>query len=149
MRFNQDFWKGIARGLAYYTVGAGLVFVTYLTFGWEYAHTPAAYHLVGLLVLVIGASLLIRRFIGLFTEPQNARNKGDLLVHAVAVVGFILFFRLFILNGAIKRDTGDLLASETPTVDRQNKTLLLSNQPGDTLVLQVADSVHVDKNQLH
>lgn len=148
MRFNQDFWKGIARGLAYYAAGAGLVFVTYLAFGWEYAHTPAAYHLVGLLVLVIGAVLLIRRLIGLFAEPQNARSKGDLLVHAVAVVGFILFFRLLILNGAIKRDTGDLLASETLTVNKKSKTLLLSNQLGDTLFLQVADSVHDDKNQL-
>jgi hypothetical protein len=116
MRFNQDFLIGIARGVAYYTVGAVLVFITYLAFGWQYAHAPAAHHMVGLLVLVIGAVLLIRRLIGLLTEPQNMRNKGALLMHAIAVVSFILFFKLIILNGAVKRDTGEHFAVEAQAV---------------------------------
>lgn len=142
--FSKDFWKGIGRGVAYYTIGAGVVFITYLAFGWEYAHAPAAYHLVGLLVLVIGAVLLIRRFIGLFTEPQNMRNKGALSIHAIAVFSFILFFKLIILNGAIKRDTGDILSSDNITIDHQNKILLVRGELGDTLFLQVGDSVYTN-----
>jgi membrane-bound ClpP family serine protease len=107
-------------------------------------HAPGLHHLVGLLVLVIGAILLIRRLIELFTDSGNSRNKGALLIHAVAVIVFILFFKLIILNGAIKRDTGDLATSGTLAIDRQTKMLLLSNGVGDTLFHQVADSIFVD-----
>lgn len=115
---DKDFWKGVARAVAYYAIGAGLVWGTYLLFGWEYAHAPAAHHMVGLLVLVIGAVLLIRRLIGLFVDPKNRQSKGSLLIHAIAVVSFILFFKLLILNGALKRDTGEPLVSATVTLHK-------------------------------
>ncbi|MCP2042641.1 hypothetical protein [Pontibacter sp. HSC-36F09] len=115
MRIEKQFVTGIARGLAYYAGGVVLVWITYLLFGWEYAHAPGAHHMVGLLVLVIGAVLLIRRLIGVLAAPGDPHNKGALLVHALAVVGFILFFKLFILNGALKRDTGDPATSKTTT----------------------------------
>lgn len=144
MRIEKQFVTGIARGLAYYAGGAALVWLTYLLFGWEYAHAPGAHHMVGLLVLVVGAVLLIRRLIAVLATPADPHNKGALLVHALAVVGFILFFKLFILNGALKRDTGDPIASETLTLHKQTNTLPLS----DTLFLQVADSVnHIEKEQ--
>ncbi|MBX0333955.1 hypothetical protein K3G39_11980 [Pontibacter sp. HSC-14F20] len=147
MRIEKQFVTGLARGLLYYACGAALVWLTYLLFGWEYAHAPAAYHLVGLLVLVVGAVLLIRRLISLFTKPADRYNKGVLLVHTVAVVGFILFFKLIILNGALKRDTGDTVASEILTLDLETQTLLLTNNVRDTLFLQVADSLYVNSPQ--
>jgi cytochrome b561 len=122
MRFNQDFLTGIARGIAFYVIGCALVWLTFLAFGWEYAHAPGLHHMVGLLVLVIGALLLIWRLISLFAEPQNMRNKGVLLVHGVAVASFILFFKLIILNGAIKRDTGEPIASKSQPVESHTKT---------------------------
>ena len=112
MRIEKQFVAGIARGLAYYAGGCALVWLTYLVFGWEYAHAPGAHHLVGLLVMVIGAARLIRRLIGVLATPADLHNKGALLVHVLAVLGFILFFRLIILNGALKRDTGDPVVSE-------------------------------------
>ncbi|WP_299705465.1 hypothetical protein [uncultured Pontibacter sp.] len=145
MRIEKQFATGIARGLAYYAGGFALVWVTYLLFGWEYAHAPAAHHLVGLLVLVIGAVLLIRRLIGVFVKPSDTHNKGALLVHAIAVVSFILFFKLIILNGAIKRDTGEPMASETFIIDKQKKALLLHNEVGDTLLYQAVDSFYAGR----
>jgi membrane-bound ClpP family serine protease len=115
--FNRDFGIGVLKAVAYYTVGSAFVWVTYLVFGWEYMHAPGLHHLVGLLVLVIGAILLIRRLIEMFTNSGNSRNKGALLIHAIAVIVFILFFKLIILNGAIKRDTGEPLTSGKLTVD--------------------------------
>lgn len=115
MRIEKRFVAGIARGLAYYAGGCALVWLTYLLFGWEYAHAPGAHHLMGLLVIVVGAVRLIRRLIGMLTTPADLHNKGALLVHALAVVGFILFFKLVVLNGALKRDTGDPVVSETHT----------------------------------
>ncbi|PVY44077.1 hypothetical protein [Pontibacter virosus] len=147
MRTEKKFIAGIARGLAYYAGGTALVWLTYLLFGWEYAHAPAAYHLVGLLVLVIGAVLLIRRLISVFTTPADAHNKGALLVHTLAVVGFILFFKLIILNGALKRDTGDFETSEALSLDHKAQTVLLTNKRQDTLYYQSADSVYVKNLQ--
>ncbi|MDO6389241.1 hypothetical protein Q4E40_03810 [Pontibacter sp. BT731] len=144
MRLEKRFVAGIARGLAYYAGGGALVWLTFLLFGWEYAHAPGAHHMMGLLVLVIGAVLLIRRLIGVLATPADMHNKGALLVHALAVVGFILFFKLIILNGALKRDTGDPIASEALTLDRHARTLPLPNKVQDTLFLQVADSVYVN-----
>ncbi|SIQ60729.1 hypothetical protein [Pontibacter lucknowensis] len=143
MRIKNNLIAGIVRGLAYYAGGFALVWLTYLVFGWEYAHAPGLHHLVGLLVLVVGALMLIRRIIIVFAIPADTHNKGALLVHAVAVVSFIFFFKLIILNGAIKRDTGDLEISEALTLDHSAQTLLLTNELQDTLFYQVADSVHL------
>ncbi len=87
--------------------------------------------------------MLIRRIIIVFAIPADTHNKGALLVHTVAVVSFIFFIKLIILNGAIKRDTGDLEASETLSLDHNTQTLALTNELQDTLFYQVADSVHV------
>jgi membrane-bound ClpP family serine protease len=122
MRIEKHFLAGIARGLAYYAGGFALVWITYLIFGWEYTHAPGLHHMVGLLVLVIGAILLIRRLIEVITNPRNNRNKGALLIHGIAVVSFILFFKLIILNGAIKRDTGEPIASKSQPVESHTKT---------------------------
>lgn len=124
--FNWDFGIGVLRAVTYYTIGFAIVWATYLVFGWEYVHAPGLHHLVGLLVLVIGAILLIRRLMELFTNSGNSRNKGALLVHAVAVVVFILFFKLIILNGAIKRDTGEPLTSGKLTADTNFQQYLQS-----------------------
>lgn len=147
MRFDKNLATGIARGLAYYGIGFLLVWGTYLVFGWEYVHAPGLHHMVGLLVLVIGAVMLIRRIIGAFSEPRNSRNTGTMLVHAFAILSFILYFKLDILHGAIKRDTGDPLPAETLTLDRNTQIVLLTNHLQDTLYYQVADSVHVDLRQ--
>ncbi|PKV66902.1 hypothetical protein [Pontibacter ramchanderi] len=132
MHIEKKFAAGIARGLAYYAGGTALVWLTYLLFGWEYAHAPAAYHLVALLVLVIGAVLLIRRLITVFASPTDRYNKGALLVHVMAVVGFILFFKLIILNGALKRDTGDPIASEALTHHQKAPPLYPAGKQPDT-----------------
>lgn len=127
---KKDFGIGAFRAVVYYIMGFTFVWVTFLVFGWEYMHTPGLHHLVGLLVLVIGAILLIRRLIEVFTNPQNNRNKGSLLVHAIAVVSFIFFFKLIILNGAIKRDTGEPFASESQPAESHVKTgSIYSAQP--------------------
>ncbi len=144
MKFDKNLATGIARGLTYYGIGTLLVWVTYLVFGWEYIHAPGLHHMVGLLVLIIGAVMLIRRIIGAFSESRNSRNTGTMLVHALALLSFIFYLKLDMLHGAIKRDTGDPLPAETVTADRNSQTLLLTNYLQDSLDHPVADSVHVD-----
>lgn len=50
------------------------------------------------------------------------------------------------VNEPVKSDLETLVESETLTLDKNTKTIMIKNGVGDTVFLQVADSVLIDKN---
>ncbi|WP_439881356.1 hypothetical protein ACSX1A_19775 [Pontibacter sp. MBLB2868] len=144
---GKEFLKGGLRAAAYYAIGFAIAWAAYLIIGWEYIHAPGIHHLIGFLVLVIGVILLIRRIVEFFKNSADKFNKGALLAHFVVIGGFAVYF-WFILNEASKPyepNEKDLAEEEYLTADKNTKTILIKNGLGDTVFLQVADSVLIDK----
>ncbi|MER2996696.1 hypothetical protein [Pontibacter populi] len=144
---EKEFIKGGLRAAAYYVIGFAIAWAAYLIFGWEYIHAPGIHHLIGLLVLIIGVFLLIRRLVEFFKNSANSSNKGALLIHFVVIGGFGIYF-LIILNEVRKpyEPSEEALAeAEYLITDDKTESIIIQNGLGDTVFLQVADSVLIDK----
>ncbi|RDV11858.1 hypothetical protein DXT99_23420 [Pontibacter diazotrophicus] len=144
---EKEFLIGGLRAAAYYAIGFAIAWAAYLIFGWEYVHAPGIHHLIGFLVLVVGTILLIRRLIRLFNDSSDNSNKGSLLTHLLVVGGFVIYFGVILkeVNEPVETDLETLAESETLTLDKNTKTIIIENGLGDTVFLQVADSVLIDK----
>jgi hypothetical protein len=144
---KKEFVKGVLRAIAYYIIGFAIAWAAYIIFGWEYVHAPGIHHLIGLLVLVVGAILLIRRLIRLFKDSSDNLNKGSLLTHLLVVGGFVIYFGVILkeVNEPDETDLETLAESETLFLDKNTKTIMIKNGVGDTVFLQVADSVLIDR----
>lgn len=144
---EKEFIKGGLRAAAYYAIGFAIAWATYLFFGWEYIHAPGIHHLIGLLVLIIGVVLLIRRLVEFFKNSTNSLNKGALLIHFIVIGGFGIYFWI-ILNEASKPyepSEEELAEAEYLTTDENTESIIIQNGLGDTVFLQVADSILIDK----
>jgi hypothetical protein len=144
---EKEFIKGGLRAAANYVIGFAIAWAAYLIFGWEYIHAPGIHHLIGLLVLIIGVFLLIRRLVGFFKNSSNSLNKGALLIHFVVIGGFGIYFLIF-LNEVRKPNVPseeELAEAEYLTTDENTESIIIQNGLGDTVFLQVDDSVLIDK----
>lgn len=142
---NSNFKKGIYKALAYYAAGFLIALTAYWIVGWEYKHAPGLHHLVGLLFLSGGALWIGYNLILLLAGSRSKVNLGALTVHSTVVGAFILYLVISINSDPVSDEVTDKTDILTVRKDSLTRTALVVNGLGDTLFLEVNDSVLTDK----
>jgi len=91
--------KGIFVGLMYYSAGACLTVLSYFLADNSYAHGPSLYHMVGLLVLLIGFVWFLLGALQFVLGTSSSSAKGTLLVHIIVLSGLIVYLSNILTTG--------------------------------------------------
>ena len=136
---------GFIRGLLYYAIGLVAAWLTYIIFGWEYAHGPGLHHIVAVLFLLSGAVWTVYYFILILTGLISKVNFGLFAVHVVMLLTVVLYVVIGIRSEEMseyKSNPEDII---TINRDTATKTASVVNGYGDTVFLMRKDSVLIDR----
>ena len=144
---TTPFSKGLIGAALYYAVAGLLTWLTYIIWGHDYIHGPGLHHLFGFLALVAGAIWILVGVVRLFLNKQDKRNIGSLLMNVVVVSSVITYFLIDINRGresATIEDEGDFITIQQ---DASTNSSSIISGVGDTILLQVEDSLIIDNTK--
>lgn len=97
IRRTNEYKKGMFYSGAHYLIGAIITIIVHSILGWEYPHAPPPSFFIIVLFSFIGFLWIIRNVINIKREKNKARNKGELTVHLIPAILFLLFILSIIM----------------------------------------------------